>query len=138
MLFYFAKTLKLVFPVSGQDVERGTFSQRHHVLHHQNIDMSTYNPLANLYSNQVPFRLQPWGRFDQSPFRPYSQQLRPKFYFIILDKIFLHLITEKLFYLNHTKKFKKLVVIVQNDPWCHVYIQGIFSKQPKHPDLKSF
>jgi len=41
--------------LSGQDVERGTFSQRHHVLHHQNIDMSTYNPLANLYSNQAPY-----------------------------------------------------------------------------------
>ena len=41
--------------VSGQDVERGTFSQRHHVLHHQTIDMSTYNPLANLYSNQAPY-----------------------------------------------------------------------------------
>ena len=64
--------------LSGQDVERGTFSQvrgeqvyefehliatlylylnfwlqRHHVLHHQNRDKSTYKPLANLYPDQV-------------------------------------------------------------------------------------
>ena len=39
--------------LSGQDVERGTFSHRHHVLHHQTKDMSTYNALANLYPDQV-------------------------------------------------------------------------------------
>ena len=39
--------------LSGQDVERGTFSHRHHVLHHQTEDKSTYNPLANLYPDQV-------------------------------------------------------------------------------------
>ena len=39
--------------LSGQDVERGTFSQRHHVLHHQTRDKSTYKPLANLYPDQV-------------------------------------------------------------------------------------
>ena len=40
--------------LSGQDVERGTFSHRHHVLHHQTKDMSTYNALANLYPDQAP------------------------------------------------------------------------------------
>ena len=39
--------------LSGQDVERGTFSHRHHVLHHQTRDKSTYKPLANLYPDQV-------------------------------------------------------------------------------------
>jgi len=41
--------------LSGQDVERGTFSHRHHVLHHQTEDKSTYNPLANLYPDQAPY-----------------------------------------------------------------------------------
>jgi len=41
--------------LSGQDVERGTFSHRHHVLHHQTKDMSTYNALANLYPDQAPY-----------------------------------------------------------------------------------
>ena len=41
--------------LSGQDVERGTFSQRHHVLHHQTRDKSTYKPLANLYPDQAPY-----------------------------------------------------------------------------------
>ncbi len=41
--------------ISGQDVERGTFSHRHHVLHHQTKDMSTYNALANLYPDQAPY-----------------------------------------------------------------------------------
>ena len=39
----------------GQDVERGTFSHRHHVLHHQTKDKSTYNALANLYPDQAPY-----------------------------------------------------------------------------------
>jgi len=41
--------------LSGQDVERGTFSQRHHVLHNQVRDASTYNALANLYPDQAPY-----------------------------------------------------------------------------------
>lgn len=41
--------------LSGQDEERGTFSQRHHVLHHQTCDKSTYKPLANLYPDQAPY-----------------------------------------------------------------------------------
>merc|ERR1712226_1763409 len=41
--------------LSGQDVERGTFSHRHHVLHHQTQDRSTYNALANLYPDQAPY-----------------------------------------------------------------------------------
>merc|ERR1712045_599044 len=43
--------------LSGQDVERGTFSHRHHVLHHQTKDMSVYNALANLYPDQAPYRV---------------------------------------------------------------------------------
>jgi 2-oxoglutarate dehydrogenase E1 component len=41
--------------LSGQDVERGTFSHRHHVLHHQDIDKKTYIPLNNLYPDQAPY-----------------------------------------------------------------------------------
>lgn len=41
--------------LSGQDVERGTFSQRHHVLHHQTVDKATYRPLCNLYPDQAPY-----------------------------------------------------------------------------------
>jgi len=36
-------------------VERGTFSHRHHVLHHQTKDMSVYNALANMYPDQAPY-----------------------------------------------------------------------------------
>ncbi len=43
--------------LSGQDVERGTFSHRHHVLHHQTIDGSMYNPLCNLYTDQAPYEV---------------------------------------------------------------------------------
>ena len=39
--------------LSGQDVERGTFSHRHHVLHDQKKDMFTYTPLNHLTSDQV-------------------------------------------------------------------------------------
>ncbi|XP_064630056.1 2-oxoglutarate dehydrogenase complex component E1-like isoform X3 [Lineus longissimus] len=41
--------------LSGQDVERGTFSHRHHVLHHQDIDKKVYIPLNNLYPDQAPY-----------------------------------------------------------------------------------
>ena len=40
--------------VSGQDVERGTFSQRHAVLHDQDNE-DTYTPLQHLSQNQAPF-----------------------------------------------------------------------------------
>lgn len=41
--------------LSGQDVERGTFSHRHHVLHHQNIDKKIYVALNHLYPDQAPY-----------------------------------------------------------------------------------
>ncbi|XP_046664712.1 2-oxoglutarate dehydrogenase, mitochondrial isoform X3 [Homalodisca vitripennis] len=41
--------------LSGQDVERGTFSHRHHVLHHQTVDKATYRPLNYLYPDQAPY-----------------------------------------------------------------------------------
>jgi len=40
--------------VSGQDVERGTFSQRHAVLHDQNNE-GTYTPLQHIDPNQAGF-----------------------------------------------------------------------------------
>jgi 2-oxoglutarate dehydrogenase E1 component len=40
--------------VSGQDVERGTFSQRHAVIHDQKKE-ATYTPLSNLSKDQAPF-----------------------------------------------------------------------------------
>ena len=40
--------------VSGQDVERGTFSQRHAVLHDQE-DENTYTPLQHLSDTQASF-----------------------------------------------------------------------------------
>ncbi|KIV99389.1 oxoglutarate dehydrogenase (succinyl-transferring), E1 component [Verruconis gallopava] len=40
--------------VSGQDVERGTFSQRHAVLHDQENE-ATWTPLANLSKDQATF-----------------------------------------------------------------------------------
>ena len=42
--------------VAGQDVERGTFSQRHAVLHDQNSER-TYTPLAHLSEDQAPFTI---------------------------------------------------------------------------------
>ena len=42
--------------VSGQDVERGTFSQRHANLHDQSTG-STYMPLNNLSLEQAEFTI---------------------------------------------------------------------------------
>lgn len=41
--------------LSGQDVERGTFSHRHHVLHDQETDQKTYRPLDHLYPGQAKY-----------------------------------------------------------------------------------
>jgi len=41
--------------LSGQDVERGTFSHRHHLYHDQTTDGKTYCPLANLAEGQAPY-----------------------------------------------------------------------------------
>ncbi|KAH8235281.1 hypothetical protein KR032_011983 [Drosophila birchii] len=41
--------------LSGQDVERGTFSHRHHVLHHQSADKVVYSPLNHLYPDQAQY-----------------------------------------------------------------------------------
>ncbi|CAL8073197.1 unnamed protein product [Calicophoron daubneyi] len=41
--------------LSGQDVERGTFSHRHAVLHDQTVDKKTYVPMNHLFPNQAPF-----------------------------------------------------------------------------------
>ena len=41
--------------LSGQDVERGTFSHRHHVLHDQKQDRLTYVPLNHLYAQQAEY-----------------------------------------------------------------------------------
>jgi len=41
--------------LSGQDVERGTFSHRHHVLHDQEKDLNTFVPLNHLTVNQAHY-----------------------------------------------------------------------------------
>uniref|UniRef100_A0A8B9KUZ9 2-oxoglutarate dehydrogenase complex component E1 n=1 Tax=Astyanax mexicanus TaxID=7994 RepID=A0A8B9KUZ9_ASTMX len=41
--------------LSGQDVERGTFSHRHHVLHDQNVDKRTCIPMNHVAPNQAPY-----------------------------------------------------------------------------------
>ncbi|XP_041914662.1 2-oxoglutarate dehydrogenase, mitochondrial isoform X1 [Alosa sapidissima] len=41
--------------LSGQDVERGTFSHRHHVLHDQNVDKKTCIPMNHIAPNQAPY-----------------------------------------------------------------------------------
>ncbi|XP_037322361.2 2-oxoglutarate dehydrogenase-like, mitochondrial [Pungitius pungitius] len=41
--------------LSGQDVERGTFSHRHHVLHDQGVDKRISVPMNHLWANQAPY-----------------------------------------------------------------------------------
>eukprot|EP00052_Salpingoeca_macrocollata_P008126 m.64629 g.64629 ORF g.64629 m.64629 type:complete len:978 (+) comp16441_c0_seq1:1467-4400(+) len=41
--------------LSGQDVERGTFSQRHHVLHDQEVYMRRHTPLTALREGQAQY-----------------------------------------------------------------------------------
>lgn len=41
--------------LSGQDVQRGTFSHRHHVLHDQNVDGLVYNALNDLSPDQAEY-----------------------------------------------------------------------------------
>ncbi|XP_026875831.2 2-oxoglutarate dehydrogenase, mitochondrial isoform X1 [Electrophorus electricus] len=41
--------------LSGQDVERGTFSHRHHVLHDQNVDKRTCIPMNHIAPDQAPY-----------------------------------------------------------------------------------
>ncbi|XP_044739928.1 2-oxoglutarate dehydrogenase, mitochondrial-like isoform X2 [Chrysoperla carnea] len=41
--------------LSGQDVERGTFGHRHHVIHHQTSQSAKYYPLSNLYPDQAAY-----------------------------------------------------------------------------------
>jgi len=43
--------------LSGQDVERGTFSHRHHVLHDQKVDQKTFNMLSVLDDGQAKYSL---------------------------------------------------------------------------------
>ncbi|KAG7218759.1 hypothetical protein INR49_007296 [Caranx melampygus] len=41
--------------LSGQDVERGTFSHRHHVLHDQNVDKRICIPMNFISADQAPY-----------------------------------------------------------------------------------
>uniref|UniRef100_A0A4W5J804 2-oxoglutarate dehydrogenase complex component E1 n=1 Tax=Hucho hucho TaxID=62062 RepID=A0A4W5J804_9TELE len=41
--------------LSGQDVERGTFSHRHHVLHDQNVDKRVCIPMNHVAPNQASY-----------------------------------------------------------------------------------
>jgi 2-oxoglutarate dehydrogenase E1 component len=41
--------------LSGQDVERGTFSHRHHVVHDQKVDRKQYRPLEHISPDQARY-----------------------------------------------------------------------------------
>lgn len=41
--------------LSGQDVERGTFSHRHHVIHDQHVDRKEYRPLEHVAPDQARY-----------------------------------------------------------------------------------
>lgn len=41
--------------LSGQDVERGTFSHRHHVIHDQNVDKQVFCQICHLYPDQAKY-----------------------------------------------------------------------------------
>ncbi|KAI3362464.1 hypothetical protein L3Q82_012754 [Scortum barcoo] len=43
--------------LSGQDVERGTFSHRHHVLHDQNVDKRICIPMNYMSPDQAPYTI---------------------------------------------------------------------------------
>lgn len=44
--------------ISGQDVERGTFSHRHHVLHCQKQDKKVHLPMSELSADQVSTKIE--------------------------------------------------------------------------------
>ncbi|KAH1024835.1 2-oxoglutarate dehydrogenase complex component E1 [Dendroctonus ponderosae] len=43
--------------LSGQDVQRGTFSHRHHTVHHQSKANTKYTYLKDLHPNQAPYSI---------------------------------------------------------------------------------
>uniref|UniRef100_A0A6P7HEP6 2-oxoglutarate dehydrogenase, mitochondrial n=2 Tax=Diabrotica virgifera virgifera TaxID=50390 RepID=A0A6P7HEP6_DIAVI len=53
----FGAFLKEGIPIrmTGEDVERGTFSHRHHVYHHQDVANETYCPLQHIYPDQASY-----------------------------------------------------------------------------------
>ncbi|XP_075228153.1 2-oxoglutarate dehydrogenase, mitochondrial-like [Lycorma delicatula] len=57
--FAFASLLQegIYVRLSGQDVERGTFSHRHHVLHDQKVPDKRINVLENIFPNQAMYML---------------------------------------------------------------------------------
>ena len=42
--------------ISGQDVERGTFSHRHHIIHDQDKDKATYDMLSEVGPGQAEYQ----------------------------------------------------------------------------------
>lgn len=79
--------------LSGQDVERGTFSHRHHVLHHQTVDKATYRPLCYLYPDQAPYTvcnssLSEFGVLGKQNNYDIQFDIRLVFYNVLLTKIF--------------------------------------------------